>query len=879
MKKYIKLVYRFFTVLILGLVACPASGQDLIQRQLNTNDYKLWSRLTTDKISDKAGWISYALRYESHLDTLFLKNTRTGQQFAFAGSLEGKFSSEELFACLDNQQNLHLLNLSKGNLNSIAGVKKYDFSSDGSFLITLESNYANSTVLAIRNKNGKMLQRIENTNVFEMDNSGNALLYSSEQNGNYSAGFIILKKNIITREVLRDSVAKIKSLIWSKDGSTAAFYTENGNNSSLYFYWLRSDKLLSLKTLPKAAFNNKIITSDSSIPLKISDDNSAVFFAYKNAVHNGLQNPVVEIWKNDDKYVYPNLALAQTYNKPLLAVWYPKSKLAHPLGTEKYSWTALTCNQKYAAVADMHQHEPQYDLFAPLDYYIMDVATGEKELMVSNQSGHTQYMNFSPNGSYICYYKNDIWHLYDIEKKVHSSLTPKISISWNSLEDPVNRNRISFEFYGWSSDGKSLLFYDKYDIWKFFTDGRHPVKLTNGSEKLVRYRFAAITKKKSRFNYSTTNSLTINLKEKNIVEAYDTKQGFSGYFILHPEKGLQPLLFADARISNIRKAANRDSFCFEFEKFNQSPSLLLKSENETEIKTIIQTNAQQKNFYWGHSQMIRFENAQKDTINAALFYPANYNPQIKYPLIVYIYERLSHKLHNYVNPSIHSTQGFNITHLTSNGYFVLMPDIHYERGNPGISAVKCVEDAVKTVIGKGIADPTKVGIMGHSFGSYEANFIITNSGMFAAAVSGAGVSDNIRAYLTVNSEFNNAEIWRFENQQYRMNGSFYEDKESYLRNSPVLNADKVNTPILIWTGKNDNNVKPEQSTAFFLALRRLNKKSIMLQYPNEGHTLLSLRAQEDLNGKVMEWFAYYLKGEYPKEWITSSNEKKNNLNP
>ena len=53
----------------------------------------------------------------------------------------------------------------------------------------------------------------------------------------------------------------------------------------------------------------------------------------------------------------------------------------------------------------------------------------------------------------------------------------------------------------------------------------------------------------------------------------------------------------------------------------------------------------------------------------------------------------------------------------------------------------------------------------------------------------------------------------------------------------------------------------------------------MLQYPNEGHTLLSLNAQEDLNSKVMEWFDYYLKGEYPKEWLTSSNEKKSNLNP
>ena len=179
MKQYIKLVYRFFTVLILGLVTCPASGQDLIQRHLDTNDYKLWSKLTTDKISDKAGWISYALRYESHLDTLFIKSTLTGQQYAFAGSLEGKFSSEELFACLDNKQNLQLVNLNKGNVTSISGVKQYEFSSDGSFLITIEFNRNKSMILVIRDKNGRKLQNIENANVFEMNNSGNSLLYSS----------------------------------------------------------------------------------------------------------------------------------------------------------------------------------------------------------------------------------------------------------------------------------------------------------------------------------------------------------------------------------------------------------------------------------------------------------------------------------------------------------------------------------------------------------------------------------------------------------------------------------------------------------------------------------------------------------------------------
>ncbi|MBK0368628.1 S9 family peptidase [Flavobacterium agrisoli] len=879
MKQHIQLVYRFFAVLILGLVACPASGQDLIQRQLTKDDYNLWCRLETDKISENGRWISYALRYESRLDTLFVKSTYTSAKYEIAGALNGQFASEDIFACLDQKENLHLVNLISGNSILIKRVKKFDFSGDGRFLISLESNDDSSMNLTIRKKNGKLVQRIENVTQYAINNSGNALLYSTAQSGSQNAGLVNLKQKISIRDVIQNIHSDIKSLTLSEDGSTAAFYTQDSLSTHLYYYQLPSGSVSVLKDLPADSFDNKIITIDSSVPLKISDDNRSVFFAYKNSVHTIMQNPVVELWKNDDKYLYPNTVLAQSYNKPFLAVWYPKIKLAHPLSSEKYSWAALTGNQNYAMVADVLQYEPQYDLFAPMDYYLVNISTNEKDLIVSNQSGHIRYMQFSPNGSYICYYKNDSWHLYDINKKKSSNLTLNSSYSSEDLEDPLNRKKVSFEFYAWSSDGRSILFYDKYDIWQFFINGNPPIRLTNGKEKRIRFRFASLQKERKRSNYSSVKSLDININAKKIVEVFDTMNGASGYSVLDHEKGLQPLIFADARISNIRKAAKRDIYCFESENFDKSPTLVLKYEKESKLKTIAQTNPQQKSFYWGHSEMIHYKDYQNNTSSGALFYPAGYNPKKKYPMVVYIYEKLSHKVHHYITPSSRSTNGFNIAHLTSNGYFVLMPDIYYERGNTGISTTQCVESAVKEVIEKGLVDSFRVGIMGHSFGGYEVDFIITNSTMFAAAVSGAGVSDNIRGYLTVNSEFNNAEIWRFENQQYRMKGSFYEDKESYLRNSPVFNANKVNTPILIWTGKNDNNVKPEQSTAFFLALRRLNKKSVMLQYPNEGHTLLSKNPQEDLNNKIMEWFDYYLKDEYPKEWITSTDEKKSNLNP
>lgn len=99
--------------------------------------------------------------------------------------------------------------------------------------------------------------------------------------------------------------------------------------------------------------------------------------------------------------------------------------------------------------------------------------------------------------------------------------------------------------------------------------------------------------------------------------------------------------------------------------------------------------------------------------------------------------------------------------------------------------------------------------------------------------------------------------------------SFYENKDAYLRNSPILHAEKIKTPLLTWAGKNDGNVKPEQSTALYIAMRKLNKTHIMLQYPNQGHILTAALAQEDLSKKTIEWFDHFLKNNAPAAWIVN----------
>ncbi|MBW4362015.1 alpha/beta hydrolase family protein [Flavobacterium taihuense] len=99
----------------------------------------------------------------------------------------------------------------------------------------------------------------------------------------------------------------------------------------------------------------------------------------------------------------------------------------------------------------------------------------------------------------------------------------------------------------------------------------------------------------------------------------------------------------------------------------------------------------------------------------------------------------------------------------------------------------------------------------------------------------------------------------------------FDDTDSYLKNSPVLQAANVHTPLLSWTGAEDRHVNYYQSIEFYLALRRLGKKHTMLIYPGDGHALMDGSNQKDLTQRTEEWFGYYLKNETLKSWMVADS--------
>ena len=225
-------------------------------------------------------------------------------------------------------------------------------------------------------------------------------------------------------------------------------------------------------------------------------------------------------------------------------------------------------------------------------------------------------------------------------------------------------------------------------------------------------------------------------------------------------------------------------------------------------KKVTNADPQQKDFLWTKGvKLVEYTGYKGDKLQGVLYLPANYEPGKKYPTIVYIYEKLSQAANTYPLPGV---RGFSTSFYTSNGYAVLNPDITYKVNDPGISSVACILAALKAAEATGVVEPSRVALHGHSWGGYQTAFAVTQTKVFRAAIAGAPLTDMISMYSSIywNTGTTNQPI--FESSQGRFTGGYWEQMESYIRNSPVYHATQVQTPLLILHNDKDGAVDHTQ---------------------------------------------------------------------
>jgi dipeptidyl aminopeptidase/acylaminoacyl peptidase len=634
--------------------------------------------------------------------------------------------------------------------------------------------------------------------------------------------------------------------------------------------------------VPKILLESSQLPPDWYIPrknsLKWSEDGERLFFGIKPKMDTAATQEKIKF--NDTNFYDINTILKKAnytlwhWNDPRVKTnertWWEKNKdrtfaAVFHLSTNKYLQLAdldlpevdFVDNPTYTIGYDPNPYlkestwEGEY-----FDLYLVNLNTGERKL-VEKRLNEKAYL--SPQGKYLVYYKDKKWHLYDPRLDTLVNLTGKMKYAFYDEDYDMPSPPPSYGFAGWFENDNAFLLYDKYDIWKFYSENYGYVCQTVvfGRDLKQTYRIINLDKEKKFYR----NSDTV------LISTYNNDKKYTSIYLLE-FKILGPLsLLEEAKnFKVIQKAKKADKVLFSRESYDEFPDLWVGNFALGKIKRLTNHNEEFVSKYkWGTTELIRWTNSRGDTLDGFIVKPADFNPQKKYPLIVYFYERFSQLMYNFSFPYIGHRPCIQI--YNSDDYIFFLPDIKYQTGSPGNSALDCIVSGARSLISKGFVDTTAIGIMGHSWSGYQTAYIITQTNLFSAAVAGAPVGNMTSAYSGIRLESGLARQFQYERYQSRIGGNLWDSLANYINNSPVFQAKKVTTPLLLMFGDEDQAVPWQQGIELYLAFRRLNKVAFFLQYHNEKHWPTKFPNRLDYAIKIKEFFDTYLKKKTPPEWI------------
>lgn len=493
------------------------------------------------------------------------------------------------------------------------------------------------------------------------------------------------------------------------------------------------------------------------------------------------------------------------------------------------------------------------------DLYHLNTRTGEKQLIQQRMPAYDA-TSLSPNGRYIAYFEQGKLMLWDSEQNKAQQLGKQVKVSWLNEEEDRPTEPSPYGFGGWVADSQSFYVYDRFDIWQVDLDGT-ATNLTQSRKQQVSYR---IEPKDERRPYQAGEIL--------LVKSFHDKLKTSGFYALNPETKALGLLRASnqgQKSYRVVKRFDHDEqasglIYFTEEDFRQFPNVWAATSTFEQAQQVTDINPQQADFAWGDAELVEWKSTKGVPLQGILLKPDNYDPNKRYPVIVYYYEKFSQRVHQYNQMKVNHRPNF--PYYLGQDYVVFLPDIHFRLGYPGPSATESLVPAMEMLIKQGIADPKALGIHGHSWSGYQTAFLVTETDIFTAAVSGAPVSNMTSAYSGIRWDSGLARQFQYETGQSRIGPSLVENYDLYIANSPVFFADKINTPMLIQFGDIDGAVPWEQGIEYYLALRRYNKPVVMLQYEGEPHHLKHYPNKLDYSIKMAEFFDYYLKGKPAPQW-------------
>jgi dipeptidyl aminopeptidase/acylaminoacyl peptidase len=256
-------------------------------------------------------------------------------------------------------------------------------------------------------------------------------------------------------------------------------------------------------------------------------------------------------------------------------------------------------------------------------------------------------------------------------------------------------------------------------------------------------------------------------------------------------------------------------------------------------------------------QLVTYERADGVPLSFELKLPPGHEPGTPLPTVVYAYPR-EYSGGEVAGQVSGSTQRFLRFWGPTHQYFLLRgyavldrtampmigdPETVYDTFVPQL--VADAEAAVAKAVEMGVADPDRIGVIGHSHGGLMVANLLAHTDLFAAGIARSG------SY--------NKTMQPFGYQSERR--SLFEAREAYINASPTFFADQVNEPVLVIHGDDDANpgTLTIQSEVFFEAVRGAGGTARMVLLPNEDHGYRAVESIEHTLWEQLRWFDAHVK--------------------